>query len=389
MRRLIFLLLAPLLAVPIAALAAVRVGAERTSEYIPLTYNKKVGLAANHTSLVGGVHLLDTLRSQGVNVLRVYAPEHGFRGTLEAGASVAGYVDKKSGVEITSIYGASKKPSREQLSGIQLMIFDMQDVGVRFYTYLSTLHYVMEACAENGIPLIVLDRPNPNGHYIDGPVLELRYRSFIGMHPIPVAHGMTLGELALMINGEAWLKNGAQCKLTVVTCEGYNRAAAYNLPVKPSPNLPNMRSVYLYPSLCLFEGTIMSIGRGTDFPFQVLGHPGWREKQFLFMPRSIRGVAQNPPHEKKTCYGVDLREIPIDSLFGQRRLNLERLLEAYRYFSSKGKFFTTLFPRLAGNSKLQRQVEQGMSAEQIRASWQQDLKKFRQQRAKYLLYKDF
>lgn len=383
------MLLAPLLAAPIIALAAVRVGAERTSEYIPLTYNKKVGLAANHTSLAGGVHLLDTLRSQGVNVLRVYAPEHGFRGTSEAGASVAGYVDKKSGVEITSIYGASKKPSREQLSGIQLMIFDMQDVGVRFYTYLSTLHYVMEACAENGIPLIVLDRPNPNGHYIDGPVLELRYRSFIGMHPIPVVHGMTLGELALMINGEAWLKNGAQCKLTVVTCEGYNRAAAYHLPVKPSPNLPNMRSVYLYPSLCLFEGTIMSIGRGTDFPFQVLGHPGWREKQFLFKPRSIRDVAQNPPHEKKTCYGVDLREIPIDSLFNQRRLNLERLLEAYRYFSSKGKFFTTFFPRLAGNNKLQKQVEQGMSAEQIRASWQQDLKKFRQQREKYLLYKDF
>jgi uncharacterized protein YbbC (DUF1343 family) len=359
------------------------------AEYIPLTHNKKVGLVANHTSLVNGTHLLDTLRAQGVNVLRVYAPEHGFRGAIEAGENVAGYVDKKSGVEVTSIYGASKKPSREQLKGVQLMIFDMQDVGVRFYTYLSTLHYVMEACAEAGVPLIVLDRPNPNGRYVDGPVLEPKYRSFIGMHPIPVVHGMTLGELALMINGEAWLKNGAQCSLTVIACERYSHAVAYPLPVKPSPNLPNMRSVYLYPSLCLFEGTIISVGRGTDFPFQVFGHPEWSEKQFLFKPRSIKGVSKNPPYEKRTCRGVDLREIAIDSLLNQHQLNLEYLLEAYRYFSKKEKFFTSLFSNLAGNSKLQKQVEQGMSAAQIRASWQQDLKKFRQQREKYLLYKDF
>jgi uncharacterized protein YbbC (DUF1343 family) len=269
------------------------------------------------------------------------------------------------------------------------MIFDMQDVGVRFYTYLSTLHYVMESCAENGVPLVVLDRPNPNGRYVDGPVLEPKYRSFIGMHPIPIVHGMTLGELALMLNGEAWLKNGVQCNLTVVACERYNHAAEYWLPVKPSPNLPNMRSVYLYPSLCLFEGTIMSVGRGTDFPFQVFGHPKWNEKQFMFKPRSIKGVSKNPPYEKKACYGVDLREISIDSLRNQRLLNLEYLLEAYRYFSPKEKFFTSFFSKLAGNSALQKQVEQGMNAEQIRASWQQDLKKFRQQREKYLLYKDF
>lgn len=383
------MLLAPLLATPTSLPATVKVGAERTQEYIPLTQNKRVGLVANHTSLVNGVHLLDTLRAHGVSVLRAYAPEHGFRGTMEAGANVAGYVDKKSGVEITSIYGASKKPSREQLSGVQLMIFDLQDVGVRFYTYLSTLHYVMESCAENGIPLIVLDRPNPNGRYVDGPILEPKYRSFIGMHPIPIAHGMTLGELALMINGEAWLKNGVRCELTVVTCENYSRAEAYQLPVKPSPNLPNMRSIYLYPSLCLFEGTTMSIGRGTDFPFQVLGHPSWREKQFSFKPRSINGVAKNPPHEKKTCYGVDLREVVIDTLLSQRELKLEYLIEAYRSIAKRGKFFTSFFSLLAGNNRLQKQVEQGMSAAQIRASWQPDLKKFRQQRKKYLLYEDF
>lgn len=388
MRRLIFLLLAPLLAAQANLAAAVRVGAERMEVYIPLTQNKKVGLVANHTSLVGGVHLLDTLRSRGVHMLRIFAPEHGFRGTMEAGANVASYTDKKSGVEITSIYGASKKPSREQLRGVQLMIFDVQDVGVRFYTYLSTLHYVMESCAENGVPLIVLDRPNPNGLYVDGPILEPKYRSFIGMHPIPIVHGMTLGELARMINGEAWLKNGVQCELTVIACENYNRAEEYQLPAKPSPNLPNMRSVYLYPSLCLFEGTTMSVGRGTDFPFQVFGHPNWRGKQFFFKPRSIKGVAENPPYRQRNCYGVDLRKIAIDSLLNQRQLRLEYLLEAYRYFAGKEKFFTDFFPMLAGNNRLQKQVEQGMSAAQIRASWQPDLKKFKQQRKKYLLYED-
>lgn len=389
MCRLIFGLLALLLASPVSAQAAVRVGAERTEEYIPLARHKKTGLVANHTSLVNGVHLLDTLRALGVDVLRVYAPEHGFRGTMEAGENVESHVDRKSGVAITSIYGASKKPSHAQLSGVQLMIFDIQDVGVRFYTYLSTLHYVMEACAENSIPLIVLDRPNPNGQYIDGPILEPKYRSFIGMHPIPIVHGMTLGELALMINGEAWLKNKAQCRLTVVACESYNRAGEYRLPVKPSPNLPNMRSVYLYPSLCLFEGTTMSVGRGTDFPFQAFGHPLWRGKQFSFKPRSIKKAATNPPYEKKTCYGVDLREISLDSLLGKRRMELEYLLEAYRSFAGKGKFFTPFFPYLAGNNLLQNQVEQGMSAAQIRASWQPGLEKFRQQRKKYLLYEDF
>jgi len=364
----------------------VRVGAEQMSEYLPLLSSKRVGLVANHTSLVGQAHLLDTLRARGVNVLRVFAPEHGFRGTAEAGEIVASSMDKKSGVEIASIYGRSKKPSAEQLRGVQVMVFDMQDVGTRFYTYLSTMHYVMEACAENGIPLIVLDRPNPNGSYVDGPILQPQYRSFIGMHPIPIVHGMTLGELAQMINGEAWLKNSVQCELTVITCENYNHATPYNLPVKPSPNLPDMRSIYLYPSMCLFEGTIMSIGRGTATPFQMYGHPAWAEKTFTFTPRGIRGVALHPPHENKRCYGVDLRSLSEQELFEVQKINLDYLIEAYRFFAKKEKFFTNFFSRLAGTDVLQKQIEQGWSVEKIRASWQPELEKFKQQREKYLLY---
>ena len=364
----------------------VRVGAERMGEYLPLLAGKKVGLVANHTSLVGKTHLLDTLRTCGVNVLRVFAPEHGFRGTAEAGESIVGYVDARSGVEVASIYGRSKKPSAEQLRGVQVMLFDMQDVGARFYTYLSTLHYVMESCAESGIPLIVLDRPNPNGSCTDGPVLQPQFRSFIGMHPIPIAHGMTLGELARMINGEGWLKNGVKCALTVISCENYSRATPYNLPVKPSPNLPDMRSIYLYPSMCLLEGTIMSLGRGTDAPFQVYGHPNWKEKSFTFTPRSIRGVAKHPPHENRLCYGIDLKGLSLDTLRRLQVLNLDYLIESYRYFAPREKFFTPFFSRLAGTSTLQKQIEQGWSAEKIRASWKPELDEFKQRREKYLLY---
>ncbi len=366
--------------------ADVVVGAARLNEYLPLLSGKKVGLVANHTSLVGSTHLLDTLRSQGVNVLRVFAPEHGFRGTVEAGANVASYVDKKSGVEVTSIYGASKKPSAEQLRGVQIMVFDMQDVGARFYTYLSTMHYVMEACAENGIPFVVLDRPNPNGHYVDGPILQPQYRSFVGMHPIPIVHGMTLGELAQMINGEGWLKNAVKCNLTVITCSNYTHVTPYDLPVNPSPNLPNMRSVYLYPSVCLFEGTIMSLGRGTDAPFQIYGHPDWKVKSFTFTPRSIKGVANNPPHENKLCHGVSLEGINIDTLKNWHGIHLEYLVESYRYFAVKEKFFTNFFAKLAGTATLQEQIESGMSAEKIRASWKPELDKFQKQREPYLLY---
>ncbi len=369
------------------AATPIKVGAERTDEYLPLLKGKHIGLVANHTSLVNGAHLLDTLRSRGVDVLRVFAPEHGFRGTVEAGENVAGYVDQKSGVEVTSIYGASKKPSSEQLRGVELMVFDMQDVGARFFTYLSTLHYVMEACAENGIPVVVLDRPNPNGHYIDGPILQPQFRSFVGMHPIPIVHGMTLGELARMINGEGWLKDSVSCKLTVIPCDNYTHATPYSLPVRPSPNLPNMRAVYLYPSLCLFEGTIMSLGRGTDWPFQVYGHPDWVTKKFAFTPRTIKGVAKNPPHENKRCYGVSLADVSIDSLAHLQALNLDYLIEAYQYFAKKEKFFIPFFAKLAGTDALQQQIESGMGAEEIRASWKPELEKFKQQRERYLLYR--
>jgi uncharacterized protein YbbC (DUF1343 family) len=367
--------------------ATITAGAERMDSYLPLLKGKRVAIAANHTSLVGRTHLLDTLRAQGVQVLRVLAPEHGFRGVVEAGATVEGYVDKASGVEVASLYGAGKKPSRKQLRGVQLVLFDMQDVGVRFYTYLSTLHYVMEACAENSIPLVLLDRPNPNIALVDGPILEPQYRSFVGMHAIPIAHGMTLGELAQMLNGEGWLKGGIRCQLTVIPCGGYSRNARYDLPVPPSPNLPNMRSVYLYPSLCLFEGTVMSVARGTDFPFQALGHPRWRNKAFAFTPRSVAGAANNPPHCNQQCYGLDLRVADTAPLLAPAHLDLSYLVEAYRDFSAAGeKFFTPFFVKLAGAPMLQSQVEQGMSAEQIRASWQPMLEKFRQQRSRYLLY---
>jgi uncharacterized protein YbbC (DUF1343 family) len=244
----------------------------------------------------------------------------------------------------------------------------------------------MEACAESGIPLIILDRPNPNIHYIDGTILQPSFRSFVGMHPIPIVHGMTLGELAQMINGEGWLKNGVKCKLTVITCENYSRSTRYTLPVKPSPNLPNMHAIYLYPSTCLFEGTIMSLGRGTNAPFQIYGHPQWGEKSFTFTPRSIKGVAKNPPHENKLCYGVNLQIINIDSLEHLQALNLDYLIEAYRYFAKKEKFFTDFFPKLAGTNSLQKQIESGMSAKEIRASWKPELERFKKQRKPYLLY---
>lgn len=367
-----------------------KVGAERTELYIPLLEDKKVGLVANHTSLVGQgrVHLLDTLYSMGVSVLRVFAPEHGFRGSADAGELVDAEVDRKTGVEITSIYGKSKKPSKKQLEGIDIMVFDMQDVGTRFFTYLSTMHYVMEACAENNIPLIVLDRPNPNGGYVDGPILEMTHSSFVGMHPIPIVHGMTLGELAQMINGEGWLKNGARCKLNIISCESYAREMAYELPVNPSPNLPNMRSIYLYPSLCLFEGTIMSVGRGTDFPFQVFGHPNWQDKHFEFTPRSITGAAKHPLYEGRLCFGEDLRSINIDTLRDKRIIDLDYLITAYGDFKdTDSKFFIPFFTKLAGTKSLQSQIEKGMNSAQIHTLWQKDIEMFKRQREPYLIYR--
>ena len=362
------------------------VGAAQIDEYISLLQGKRVGVTANHTSLIGDQHLVDVLLAQGINITCIYSPEHGFRGTADAGAHVASDKDLATNIPIVSLYGKNKKPTPEHLRNIDYMVFDMQDVGLRFFTYLSTLHYVMEACAEQDIPLLILDRPNPNGFYVDGAVLELQHRSFVGMHPIPVVHGMTLGELAQMINGEQWLNNGVQCAVTVIPCQHYTRQTLYRLPVKPSPNLPNMQAVYLYASLCFFEGSAISLGRGTEFPFQVFGHPDFKGVyDFSFTPKAVQG-ANNPPLKDKICYGVDLRSYPENDLTSNPHIHLEWLLEAYRNFNHKDQFFTAYFTTLWGTAKVQKMIEDGMTATQIRNSWQDDVEKFLQQREKYLLY---
>ena len=384
MKKIIFLLF--LLLLSFAAHAQITVGAARPHKYMPLLQGRLVGVTANHTSLVDSTHLVDVLLQNGVNVVRIYAPEHGFRGKADAGASLSSTKDEATGLDIVSLYGKNYKPTPEQLRGIDCMVFDMQDVGLRFFTYLSTLHYVMEACAEQDIPVVVLDRPNPNGHYVDGSLLEPEYRSFVGMHPIPVVHGMTLGELAGMINGERWLKNGLQCDLTVIPCIGYTHRSRYELPVKPSPNLPNMQAVYLYASLCFFEGTAVSLGRGTAFPFQVFGHPAFKDVySFSFTPEAVEG-ATNPPLKGEQCYGIDLRHFPQDQLVNEGRIRLEWLLDAYHHFKPKDKFFLPYFSKLWGTARIRQLMEQGATETEIRASWAADVTAFKTQRAKYLLY---
>ena len=361
-------------------------GAERPSAYLPYLEGKKVGVIGNQTSIItsekANVHLVDTLLSMGVEVAKVFAPEHGFRGTADAGEKVEDGKDQKTGLSITSLYGDNKKPSAEQLEGIDILVFDIQDVGARFYTYISTLHYVMEAAAENNIPILVLDRPNPNGHYVDGPILEPQHQSFVGMHPVPVVHGMTIGEYSKMINGEKWLKNGIQADLTVIEMENYNHDLKYVLPVKPSPNLPNAQAINLYPSLCFFEGTNVNAGRGTDKQFQVFGSPELPQEKYdySYVPTSNEG-AKYPKHLGKTCYGKDLSETAF--LEG---INLEWLINAYENTSQKGQFFNDFFTKLAGTTKLRQQIEAGMTAEEIRATWKEGLEEYSKTRQKYLLY---
>ncbi|HBS85282.1 MAG: hypothetical protein A2W91_15870 [Bacteroidetes bacterium GWF2_38_335] len=364
-------------------------GAERTGEYLKLLEGKKVGVMGNQTSMIGAVHLVDSLVAAKINVVKIFSPEHGFRGKADAGESVSNYTDEKTGIQVISLYGNTKKASPADLKDIELMVFDMQDVGARFYTYISSLHYMMEACAENNIPMILLDRPNPNGHYVDGPVLDMKFTSFVGMHPVPIVHGMTIGEYAQMINGEKWLKNGIQCALTVITCENYDHSKIYELPVKPSPNLPNFRAVNLYPSLCLFEATTLSIGRGTDMQFQVIGHPllkGLGDKDFSFTPKSNEG-AKTPVLQGKQCFGYDLRTFP-DSSELISEIRIEYLIDIYKAFPSKTKFFLkdNLFEKLAGNDVLRKQIIEGKTAEEIRATWKDGLEKFKKIREKYLLY---
>jgi uncharacterized protein YbbC (DUF1343 family) len=371
----------------------IMVGANKTTELLPKLQNKRVGIVANQTSVIFKAdktytHLVDSLVALNVDVKTVFSPEHGFRGKADAGEIVKDGKDVKTGLPIISLYGKNKKPYPEQLENLDVVIFDVQDVGVRFYTYISTLHYVMEACAEANIPVIVLDRPNPNGHYVDGPILEKEFKSFVGMHPIPIVHGMTIGEYAKMINGENWLKDTIQCDLTVISVDNYTHQTAYSLPIKPSPNLPNDKAINLYPSLCLFEGTPISVGRGTEKQFQIVGTPEYFLKRHLysFTPKPNFG-AKNPKHNGKECNGYNLTSAPRLS-----ELNLAWLLEFYKthqQYAPKTTFFNKnkFFSKRAGTNKLQEQIEAGMSEDEIKATWQKGLDAYKKVRAKYLLYK--
>ena len=360
---------------------ALKTGAENYKEYLPLLANKKIGIVTNPTGIVENKkHLVDFLLENKVDLQKIYAPEHGFRGTADAGEVIKDGKDIQTNLPIISLYGNNKKPKPEQLADIDIVIFDIQDVGARFYTYISTLHYVMEACAENNIELLVLDRPNPNGSIVDGPVLEIEHKSFVGMHPIPVLHGMTIGEYAKMINGEKWLANGVTCNLTVIPCANYKRDMPYSLPVKPSPNLPNDQSINLYASLCFFEGTNVSVGRGTEKQFQIYGSPFLLKTNFLFTPIPNFG-AKEPMHKDILCYGEDLSKIKKVN-----RLELKWLIKAYANTSDKTIFFNDFFTKLAGTKKLQEQIIEGVSEKEIRKSWETDLNAFKEMRKKYLIY---
>jgi len=359
-------------------------GAEQTQAYLPLLQGKNVALVVNQSSLVQGEHLVDLLRRHGVKIRKIFAPEHGFRGDADAGEHIKNSQDPITGIPLISLYGKHKKPTQKDLKGIDVIVFDIQDVGVRFYTYLSTLHYVMEAAAQYHIPMIVLDRPNPNGGRIDGEILNYKYQSFVGMHPVPILYGMTIGEYAQMINGEQWLKGDLQTDLQVIPLGYYRHDKPYYLPVKPSPNLPNELAIYLYPSLALFEGTSFSVGRGTNMQFQVYGHPDYQGREFSFRPYPQEG-AKHPKHAGKTCYGVDLRSLYINRHDG---INLDYLIDAYQHLPNKKAFFLkgNFFDKLAGSDHLKKQIQAGMRPEQIKQSWQKGLNEFKRIRQKYLMY---
>lgn len=359
----------------------IKTGADNYDAYLPLLKSKKVGIVTNQTGILSNkTHLVDYLLEQKIELTKIFAPEHGFRGTADAGELIKDGKDTKTGLPIISLYGDNKKPKAEQLAGIDVLVFDLQDVGARFYTYISSLHYIMEACAENNIELIVLDRPNPNGNIVDGPLLEKEFTSFVGMHPIPTLHGMTIGEYAKMINGEKWLKNGTQCNLKIVSCLNYSRDMSYSLPVKPSPNLPNDQAINLYASICLFEGTNVSSGRGTEKQFQIYGSPYLPKSGYSFTPVPNFG-AKDPMHKNLLCYGEDLSSIPKVT-----QLELKWLIKSYNTTSDKSKFFNSFFTKLAGTKKLQQQIEAGVSEKDIRKSWEKDLNDFKTMRKKYLIY---
>lgn len=365
-----------------------KVGAQSTTAYLPLIKGKSVAVVANQSSIIKNTHLVDSLLSLGIKVKKVFCPEHGFRGLVDAGKTVTDEKDAKTGLHIITLYGKNKKPLPQDLAGIDVVVFDIQDVGVRFYTYLSTLHYVMEACAENKKQLVVLDRPNPNGYFIDGPVLEPAFQSFLGLHPVPLVYGMTIGEYAQMINGEGWLKNNVKCDLKIIPLSGYTHDDLYELPVRPSPNLPNMTAVYLYPSLGLFEGTVVSVGRGTDLPFQVIGHPTLQNTNYNFTPQAT-AVSKEPKYKGQECHGYNLVDFGSQYMKNLKKLYLFWLIGTYEATPDKQHFFDENFNYHAGNATLQQQIKDHKKEEEIRQSWQPGIQAFKSIRKKYLLYPDF
>jgi len=378
--RQIFLLIFCILLFSCQKEKKLKVGAERTESYLSLLKNKKVAVVGNQTSMIGSTHLVDSLLNLKIDITKVFSPEHGFRGKADAGAKIENGIDSKSGLPIISLYGKNKKPYSKELEEIDILLFDIQDVGARFYTYISTLHYVMEAAAESNIKVIVLDRPNPNGHYIDGPIRKNGFKSFVGMHPVPIVHGMTIGEYAKMINGENWISR--KCDLTVIEIANYTHNTNYDLPIKPSPNLPNTISINLYPSLCLFEGTTISIGRGTDYPFQHFGAP-YLESNYSFTPKSRVG-SKYPKYQDEECFGIDLR-FQDNHL---KEINLNWLIEAYKNCPEKNNFFNDFFDKLAGSDKLRLQIIERKSPKRIKANWKDEILQFKETRAKYLIYKE-
>ncbi|PLW94155.1 MAG: DUF1343 domain-containing protein [Marinilabiliales bacterium] len=365
-------------------------GAEACEAYFPLLKNKRIGLVVNHTSMINDIHLVDSLHNAGFNIVKIFAPEHGFRGNQSDGAHISDSKDNITGATIVSLFGSKFKPTAQDLADIDIVLFDIQDVGVRFYTFISTMHYVMEACAENNKPFVVLDRPNPNGHYIDGPMLDLRFKSFIGMDPIPLVHGLTVGELATMINGEGWLGDDLKCDLTVIQCKNYNHSCLYKLPIMPSPNLVSMDAVYLYPSLGLLEGTVVSVGRGTYQAFEIFGHPLLKNTDIEFTPESIKGMSENPKFLGQKCYGFNVKSFATEYIRYNSSIYLYWLLELYAELSPQTEFWRDgVFDKLAGSDKLRTQIEEGLNTDEITSSWLFDLQQYKHLRKKYLLYPDF
>lgn len=356
-------------------------GAAQLDVLLPKLRGQRVALLVNHTSTIGKIHLVDTLLKSGVAIQKIFAPEHGFRGNADAGETIKDGVDSKTQLPVVSLYGNNKKPTALQLNDVDVMVFDIQDVGVRYYTYIGSMHYLMEGCAEQKKKVIILDRPNPNGSYVDGPVLSMALKSFVGMHPVPVVHGMTVGEYAQMINGQGWLEGKLKCDIDVVKMKHYTHRTPYPLPIKPSPNIPNDQAVALYPSTCLFEGTTLSVGRGTLHPFEWIGHPDLKNQPFQFTPRSIEGMSKNPPHENKVCYGINLEKEKV-----KKEVSLRYLISLYHQFPDKEKFFIPFFDKLIGNKTVREQIAKGMTEAQIKATWKNDLDEYKKMRKQYLLY---